>query len=326
MRLGGNARFMTDIHTPKDIVEIYQKAKEQSLPIFILGGGSNLIAHDEGFNGIIARIRIPSFEIIADDLNSSTIKIGAGEVWDKVVKRAIDLQLSGIEAMSAIPGTAGAAPIQNVGAYGQEIADVLVSLEAYDSQENKFAILQNTDCKFSYRSSIFRNESKGRYAITTITIKLSKTAPQPPFYDSLQKYFDEHKTTIFTQSTIREAVMDIRSHKLPDPAQIFSSGSFFKNVIVEEWQLKDLKAIAPNVPAHDMGGGRFKIPAGWLIEFVGLKGKLLHGMRVYEKNAVVLVNESASSYNDLDAAREEIISTVRDTFHLQLEQEPLEIA
>lgn len=325
MKIGGNARFMAEVHSAQDVATVCHNAKAQSLPIFVIGGGSNVIALDEGFNGIIIRIRIPGFEILADDINSTTIRIGAGEDWDSVVKRTVDMRLSGIESMSAIPGTAGATPVQNVGAYGQEIADTLQSLEAYDMQADAFGTLQNADCVFSYRDSIFHEVAKGRYIITSITLKLSKTQPQPPFYDSLQEYIEEHDIKIFTQEIIRNIVIEIRNDKLPDPKKLPSCGSFFKNAVIETWQLDDLKSINPDVPMHDMGNGHFKIPTGWLIEQTGLKCKLLHGMRVYDKNALVLVNESATSYNDLATARDEIIGKVRDKFRIQIEQEPTEV-
>jgi len=325
MKLGGNARFMTNVHSTEDVINICSKAKQESLPIFVLGGGSNIIATDKGFNGIVLHMTIPGFEIIADDINSTTIKIGAGEIWDSVVKRTVDMRLSGIETMSAIPGTAGAAPIQNVGAYGQEIADTLQSLEAYDSQDGKIVILQNSDCKFSYRDSIFRNESFGRYIITSITIKLSKNQPQPPFYESLQKYLDEHKINIYTVGIIRDAIIEVRKDKLPDPKSLPNTGSFFKNAIIEDWQLNDLRNKYPNIPAYDMGDRHYKIPTGWLIEQLGLKGQIFHGMRVYEKNALVLINESADSYDNLVAARNEIIGKIRDNFRIEVQQEPLEI-
>lgn len=325
MKLGGNARFMTEVHTKDEVAMVYRNAKAQKLPIFILGGGSNVIVHDEGFNGLVVRMRIPGFEIIADDMNSTTIKIGAGEEWDPVVKRTVDMGLSGIEAMSLIPGTAGAAPVQNVGAYGQEIADTLQSLEAYDSQTDTFVTMQSADCEFKYRDSIFKGNEFGRYAIVSITIKLSKNLPQPPFYDALQKYLDANNIKIFTQEVIRNTVIEIRKSKIPDPKIFPNTGSFFKNAMVEGWQLDDLKQINPDIPAYDMGDGKYKVPVGWLIENVGLKGSLLHGMRVYDKNAVVLVNESAKSYKDLASAREEIIGKIRDTYRILIQQEPIEL-
>ncbi|CAN5366732.1 UDP-N-acetylmuramate dehydrogenase [soil metagenome] len=325
MRLGGPASFMAEARTPDEVAEIYRQAKSQSLPVFVLGGGSNVIANDDGYKGIVLRMRIPGFEVIADDLNTTTIKIGAGESWDDTVKRIVDMHLSGVSALSAIPGTTGATPVQNIGAYGQEIADTLQSLEAYDSQTDSFVTLQNDDCEFSYRDSIFRRRETGRYVITSITLKLSKTNPQPPFYDALQKYFDEHNIQSFTQEIVRNAVTDIRTNKLPDPKLLPNTGSFFKNSIVEKWKLDELRTTYPDMPAYEMSDGTFKLSTGWLIEKSGLKGVVLHGMRVHDKNSLVLINESATSYHDLVLAREEIIGKVRDTFGVQIEQEPLEI-
>lgn len=325
MKLGGIARFMVDAHTKDEVAEICKKAKQNSLSVFVLGGGSNVIATDKGFNGIIVRMRISGFEIIDDNPGSTTIKIGGGENWDSVVKRTVDLNLSGIESMSAIPGTAGAAPVQNVGAYGQEIADTLVSLEAYDQENDEFVTLQNSDCGFSYRDSIFKNEEKNRYVIVSITIKLSKDMPKPPFYAALQKYLDDNNINIYTPDIIREAIIKIRENKLPDPQIMPNTGSFFKNAIVESWQLNDLRKIDANIPIYEMGDNLYKIPTGWLIEQAGLKGMLLHGMRIYDKNALVLINESATSYDDLVNAREEIIEAILSKFGITIQQEPIEI-
>lgn len=325
MKLGGPANYFAEVRTIEELHAVYKNATSKQLPVFILGGGSNVIAKDEGFAGIIIRIRIPGFEIVSDDINTTTIKIGAGEIWDEIVKKTVDMQLSGIEAMSAIPGTAGAAPVQNVGAYGQEISETLVSLDAYDSKTDQMVTLQNADCGFSYRDSIFRGREKGRYVITSITLKLSKTQPQPPFYDSLQAYLDQHNIKMYTQQTIRDAVIAIRKDKLPDPALLPNTGSFFKNAIAESWQVDELKKSYPDMKTFTMPEGKFKIPTGWLIEQAGLKGKVLHGMKVHDKNSLVLINESATSYQDLAQARDEIIGAVRDKFRIQIEQEPLEI-
>ena len=325
MKLGGPARFFAEVHTPEELQATYQNAQAKQIPVFVIGGGSNLIAQDEGYQGLILRMRIPGFEVVKDDLNSTTIKIGAGENWDATVARTVDMNLSGIEAMSSIPGTVGAAPVQNIGAYGQEISGTMVSLEAYDTAENAFVTLQNEECEFNYRHSIFRGSQAGRYIITSITLELSKNQPSAPFYDSLQAYLDQHSISIYTHQSIRDAVIDIRKDKLPDPAVKPSAGSFFKNAIVEEWQLNDIRKTYPEVKAYAMGDGNFKLYTGWLIEQSGFKGQLLHGMRVNEKNCLVLINESATGYSDLAEARDEIIIKVRDTFRVEIEQEPLEI-
>ncbi len=325
MHLGGPARFMTDASTPDDIAEICRNAAAQGLKTVILGGGSNTLAHDEGFNGIIVRNRIRGITVDSEDASSATITFGGGEVWDDAVKFTVERGLSGIEALSAIPGTVGAAPVQNIGAYGQELSDTFVKLVAYDIKADKFVELSADSCGFAYRHSIFRGEATGRYAITSVTLQLYKAAPTPPFYAAVQSYFDEHKITIYTPQEIRDAVIAIRADKLPDPAQRPNSGSFFKNAIIEEWQLTELLASYSDMPHYDLGDRTYKIPTGWLIEQCGLKGQLLHGMRVNEKNALVLINESATSFSDLEAARDEIIGKVRDTFRITIEQEPLEL-
>ncbi len=325
MRLGGPARFFAEAPTIQALVDLYRNAARLQQPVFIIGGGSNLIVHDEGFDGLVIKNTIPGFDVIADDDESSTIKIGAGEIWDSVVARTVEMNLSGIEALSNIPGTAGAAPVQNIGAYGQEIADTLVSVDAYDTQTDTLVGLRWEDCGFSYRHSIFRGASQGRYAITAITLKLYKRNPMPPFYASLQTYLDKNDITEYTPATIRAAIIDIRTDKLPDPAKLPNSGSFFKNVILENWQAKPILDANPDAPVYEMDGDRSKIATGWLIENVDLKGELLHGMRVHEGNALVLVNESATGYADLAAAREEIITAVRDKFQVTIEQEPLEL-
>jgi UDP-N-acetylmuramate dehydrogenase len=325
MKLGGPARFMTDIRAANDIPELYKNTTAQNIPVAILGGGSNTIVHDEGFPGLIMRIRIPGIEVISEDIYSVTLRAGAGVLWDDFVKYTVDHRLTGIEAMSAIPGTVGAAPVQNVGAYGQEVADTFVSLEAYDTTIDQFVTINAEDCNFSYRNSIFRDTEAGRYIIVNVTFTFSRNLPTPPFYDALQRYLDEHSITAYTQQAIRDAVTAIRADKLPDPTITPNAGSFFKNAIVEAWQIPDLQAAFPDIPHYDMGNGTFKIPTGWLIEQAGLKGVSLHGMRVHDKNALVLINESATSYTNLNEARETIITTVRDKFRITIEQEPLEL-
>lgn len=325
MKLGGNARFMADIRSANDIHDLAGRAIDQGLPIFVLGGGSNTIVRDEGFAGIVLRNRIKGYNVVEDTSSHTTIRVGAGEEWDSVVKRTVEASLAGIEALSAIPGTAGAAPVQNIGAYGQEVADVLTSIEAYDLSSRQMTTLTPEDCGFSYRSSIFRESAAGRYIITHITMRLNKASPSPPFYRALEEYFTAHNTTFFTPQVVRDAVMSIRFDKLPDPAERPNSGSFFKNAIIEDWLYRELIQVYPTMPSYPMPDKCHKIPTGWLIEQVGLKGELLHGMRVHDRNALVLINESAGSYADLAAARDEIHGRVRDTFRISIEQEPLEI-
>jgi len=326
MKLGGEARYMATADSASDVVSLYRNARKENLPIFVLGGGSNVITHDEVFEGIVLLNKIKGFEVISETDETTDVKIGAGEVWDEVVEKAIELGLQGIEAMSGIPGTAGAAPVQNVGAYGQEIADTLISLEAYDSKTDTIVTISADECDFSYRNSIFRDKEKGRYCILNITLRLNKAEPKPPYYASLQKYIDENDIREVNLSVIRVAVLNIRSEKLPDPAELPSAGSFFKNALVEKWKLEELQKEYSDIPNYAMSNGRYKIPTGWLIDKAGLRGYRSHGMRVYEKNALVLVNDSATGYDDLAAIREEIVQIVFDKFGIKIEQEPLELS
>jgi len=326
MKLGGEARYMATADSASDVVSLYRNARKENLPIFVLGGGSNVITHDEVFEGIVLLNKIKGFEVISETDETTDVKIGAGEVWDEVVERAIGLGLQGVEAMSGIPGTAGAAPVQNVGAYGQEIADTLISLEAYDSKTDTIVTISADECDFSYRNSIFRDKEKGRYCILNITLRLNKAEPKPPYYASLQRYIDENDIREVNLSVIRVAVLNIRSEKLPDPAELPSAGSFFKNALVEKWKLEELQREYSDIPNYAMSDGRYKIPTGWLIDKAGLRGYRSHGMRVYEKNALVLVNDSATGYDDLAAIREEIVQIVFDKFGIKIEQEPLELS
>ena len=325
MQLGGKARFMAAAGNADDVKNIYQEASTKGLKVFVLGGGSNVITHDETFNGVVLLNRIKGFDIISDDGENVVIKIGAGENWDEMVEKIVGMDLQGVEAMSGIPGTAGAAPVQNIGAYGQEIADTLVSLEAFDSKEGKVATISAKDCHFSYRNSIFRSSQKGRYCILSITLRLFRAQPKPPYYAAIQKYLIENDIRIVNLPVIRVAVLNIRADKLPDPAQEPNSGSFFKNAIIEQWQIDELKKKYPDIPNYIMPDNTYKIPTGWLIEKAGLKGKTFHNIRVYEKNALVLVNNGAAGYPDLAMAREKIVQKVYDKFHIQIQQEPLEL-
>lgn len=325
MRLGGDARFMAVATTPEEVRSLYATAKQQNLPVFVLGGGSNMLVRDEGFDGIVLLNRLKGFEIVNQTGVTTTVRVAAGEIWDEVVARTVQMGLSGIEALSAIPGTAGAAPVQNIGAYGQEVADTIIAVEAYDATTDQFVTLSSDECQFAYRHSIFRGEAAGRYCITATTLELYRAMPKPPFYSALERYFDEHHITQFTPQVVRDAVIAIRSEKLPDPAVKPNAGSFFKNAVIDRWQAEELLREYPTMPHYDMPGNRVKIPTGWLIEQAGMKGRVLHGMRVHDKNALVLINESASGYADLAAARQEIIQAVYDMFHIQIEQEPLEM-
>lgn len=317
MRLGGAARFVIEVEKPEEIATAFSFAKERNLPVFILGGGANTIGRDEGFPGVIIMNKMNGIA-----LNDCILTAMGGEIWDNVVEYACNNNLTGIEALSKIPGTAGAAPVQNIGAYGQEISQVFESAEVFDTVDWAFKTLTITDLSFSYRKSVLNTTERGRYFVVSIKLKLARGEMSRPFYRSIEQYISDHGETDFSPSSIRRIVSEIRADKLPDPEFIPSAGSFFKNVYLSDAEAADFEM--DEVPVYRCAEGN-KINSGWLIEEAGLSGQLLHGMRVNPKAALVLINESAQSYADLAAARKEIIDTVYNAFGITLEQEPVEI-
>ncbi|HEX5448099.1 MAG TPA: UDP-N-acetylmuramate dehydrogenase [Candidatus Saccharimonadales bacterium] len=324
MRLGGNARFLVDINNGSELLEAYNWAHSQNLPTIMIGRGSNIIWRDEGFSGLLMVNKIMGRAILAEDNHSATLKIGAGENWDKTVEWTVDKKLTGIEYLSLIPGTVGAAPVQNIGAYGGELAYSLLELEAFDTQFNSFVRLQNHQCGFSYRSSRFKTTDHGRFFITSISISLRKTNPVPPFYESLQGYLDEHGISKYTPKTIRKAVMDIRRSKLPDPEKVSNNGSFFTNPIIDSATFSRLKQIYPDIKGWPVQDGHVKVAAGWLVEKAGYKGvrDQQTGMATWPNQALVLVNEQAQKTADLLTFEQKIIARVQQLFGIVLAPEP----
>lgn len=302
--------------------------------LFVLGGGSNIILPKDMTSYTVLKIENKGIEKIEDPEGKSTskgagddvfIRVGAGEVWDDVVAYTVEHNYSGIEALSAIPGTCGATPVQNVGAYGQEIKDVLVSIDAYDTQAGEMVSITNTECEFSYRMSRFKKDWKGRYIITHIILKLSKNPPKLPDYPGVKKYFEDKINP--TLKDIRNAIIEIRWSKLPKPSIVPNCGSFFENPIVDKSIADTIKNDYPNMPTFQISpkqglGEEVKIPAGWLIENAGLKGADFGTVGTYEKNALVLINLGSATQDDVISARDQIISTVYDKFGITLESEP----
>lgn len=324
MRLGGNAKYLVIVTTKDELVQAVGWAQSQQLPLFILGGGSNVIVRDEGFEGLIIVNRLAGFDVTEESDSLVTLRIGSGENWDGVVERTVTMGLTGIEAMSLIPGTTGATPVQNVGAYGQEIADTFVELEAYDLLTHGFVRLIKEECGFSYRNSAFKATANRRYVIASITLQLRRGNPSPPFYESLDKYFKENNidTSRVTPSDVRKAVIAIRTKKLPDPSQVANTGSFFKNPIVSKAEYEQLVAAHGEMPHFVAPDNQVKLAAGWLIENAGLKGHASHGIKTHNENALVVVNENAHSYKDLEEFKHEIVNAVQKKFDVTLQQEP----
>ena len=324
MRLGGPAHYLLEIESAECVHDAYRFANEQGLSTYVIGGGSNIIGQDDGFDGVILLNKIAGLDVLTQTSDELLLCVGSGEELDAVVNYAVDRSWCGIEALAAIPGTVGGAVMQNAGAYGQEISDVLVSVEVYDIARETCITIEVEHLDLSYRRSIFNTSARGRYFIVSATLRLHKREIEGELYWSLQAYLNEHGITDRHPTTVRDAVAAIRAVKLPDPAVQASSGSFFKKITVREEDIESLCEQFPGIPIY-LIGGCWEIASGWLIEQCGLKGKLLHGMRVSDKAALILINESAHSYKDLAAARAEIVSAVQERFGFILQQEPEEI-
>lgn len=325
MRLGGTADFVTEAKTRADLEEAEAWAEERQLPVRVIGQGSNIIWRDEGFKGLLVINKIRGLKKLSEDSQSATYQIGAGENWDNIVDQLVGLGLGGVEALSLIPGTAGATPVQNVGAYGQEIADTLVEVEAYDRMEKAFVTIPAADCAFGYRTSRFKTVDNGRFLISSVTLKLNKAAPAPPFYEALQKYFDEHRINEPTLIQVRKAVIAIRSVKLPDPAKTPNNGSFFANPVINRNHYLHIKKAYKDVKAWEISRDAYKISAAWLVEKAGFKrGKTdaATGMATWQKQALVLVNQKARSAQDLLDFQDKITTKVYEMFQIELQREP----
>lgn len=323
MHLGGVATHMAKIHSRDELVEALNWADERNLPVMMIGSGSNIVWRDEGFNGLILINEILGYEDSASG-RDHYITIGCGENWDQIVARTVKAGLTGIECLSLVPGSAGGTPVQNVGAYGQEIADTLVDVEAYDKTTNSFVTIANRDCNFGYRMSRFKSKDHGRFFITNIKLHLTEGAMAPPFYAGLQKYLDENNSTDFSPAALRQAVIAIRRAKLPDPAVVNNCGSFFANPIIDENAFTQITANYPEVPHWPMPDRKIKLPAAWLIDQTGFKN--IHddatGMATWATQPLVLVNEHAKSTTDLLNFKQKIVDAVQQKFGITLVQEP----
>jgi UDP-N-acetylmuramate dehydrogenase len=325
MRLGGIARYLATITERHQVAEAHAWAQQQSLPVIMIGSGSNIIWRDEGFPGLVLVNNILRYEDFAEDDVNHYLTLGAGENWDSVVERSVAAGLSGIECLSLIPGSAGGTPVQNVGAYGQEIADTLVSVEVFDTQTAGFANIPAADCGFGYRTSHFKTDQRGRYFITGLTLHLTTAQPEPPFYGTLQAYLEAHQLSNPTVSDLRAAVIAIRSAKLPDPATVANNGSFFANPIISSTDFGELAdKFGGDVPHWDASDDRVKVPAAWLLEQAGFKD--IHdsetGMATWHAQPLVLVNERAKTTADLLAFKQKIVDAVQTKFGISLVQEP----
>lgn len=324
MRLGGIAAHLAEVRNLGDLRQTLEYAKAQSLPVIMIGSGSNIVWKDSGYDGLVIVNKIMGYHDRAKG-SEHAITIGAGEPWDSVVARSVAKGLTGIEALSLIPGTTGATPIQNVGAYGQDISQTLMHVEAYDTVSHDFVNIPAENCGFGYRTSNFKTQYHGRYLITSITLHLTEANPKPPFYGSVQQYLEAHpQDGPITPAVIREAVLSIRSAKLPAPEQVANNGSFFANPIIADEQLTELLHRWPDMPHWPLETGGAKLPAAWLIEQAGFKDyhDTETGMATWSHQPLVLVNEQAHTTKDLLAFRDKLVDNVKEKFGITLVQEP----
>ncbi len=320
--LPARAAGFAAIETPAQLAALMTLPEWRFWPRFVLGGGSNLVLTGD-FAGLILHVRIPGRRLVAEDALAWFVRAGAGENWHDFVTWTLDCGWPGLENLALIPGTVGAAPIQNIGAYGLEIAERFQQLEAVDLATGETTIFDRAACRFGYRDSVFKREAAGRYLISAVTFRLPKRWRPVTGYAELAR---ELETRGFSQPTalqIADAVVTIRSRKLPDPARIGNVGSFFKNPVVDAATFAHLTERYPELPRYPQPDGAVKLAAGWLIERCGWKGRSLGAAGVYERQALVLVNRGGARGEDVLRLAQAIQASVRAEFGVELELEPV---
>jgi len=322
-KVGGVAEYYCEVDNEKALVKAVRFAKEKKLPIFILGGGSNVLLSDKGIKGLVIKFTGRGVRVVKESSNSVVLEVQAGEVWDDLVKYTVKKKLQGIECLSGIPGTVGAAPVQNIGAYGQEMKDVFRKLAAFDRKRDKVVVFFKDDCQFGYRDSIFKkNNDKGRYIIMSVVIALNKGKKASITYNTLTNYLNRKKITSPSIADVRTAVLALRKLKLEDPNNKCNAGSFFKNPIIDTRTFKLLKVKNSEMPFFELKGGKYKIFAGWLIEKAGWKGKKYGNASVSKKNALVITNpEGKASSEEINQLSNKIIEDIKMKYGVELESE-----
>jgi UDP-N-acetylmuramate dehydrogenase len=302
-----------------DSVEVLKGIlKENQHPIQILGGGSNVLFTKEYYNALFIKNSIKGIKIIEENATSVVLEIGSGEGWHDLVMWAVAHDYGGIENLSLIPGTVGASPIQNIGAYGVELKDIFVKLEALNLQTFEIQYFTNEQCQFGYRDSIFKKEIKGQYFITKVFLKLTQSPHRMSTqYGDISKILQDKNIEKPTIKDISGAVIQIRQSKLPDPSVLGNAGSFFKNPEIPIAQFQTLKEVFPNIVGYNTEGG-VKVAAGWLIEQSGWKGKRVGDVGVHERQALVLVNYGGGEGSEIKALSEQIQASVKEKFGIDL--------
>lgn len=314
-----NASYFCTVKRKDEIDESMSWCKHQNKPFLILGGGSNILFTND-FDGLVIKMEIKGIKLLNETSTDVLISVGAGENWHLLVKYCVQKGWGGIENLSLIPGTVGAAPIQNIGAYGVEAKDSIQKIIAYDTQSNQWITLNNEACHFDYRNSIFKQE-KNRYIISEVHFLLQKQPNLRTDYGAIRDVLHKKQIKQASIQDISDAIIEIRSEKLPDPAVLGNAGSFFKNPTVSQTQFNQLKESHPNLVAFPISNSEYKIAAGWLIEQTGWKGKKQGPVGCYEKQALVIVNYDHATGKEIFNFSESIIQSVNNKFGIQLERE-----
>lgn len=317
--VSAHTSFFTEIQNEIDLKELLNlKIFKENQKVF-LGGGSNIL-FTKDFEGIVILNKLKGIEILKEEGSFVFVRSMSGEVWDELVKFTTEKNLWGIENLAFIPGTVGGAPVQNIGAYGAELKDSVENVEAFDIKDGLKKIFTKDECEFGYRDSVFKGKFKGRYFISSVTFKLNKISKPNLSYKILADYIAKKGMKVNSPKDISGAVEDIRRSKLPDPRVIGNAGSFFKNVFVDEEKLQELLVLYSDIK-YFKEGDQIKVPAGWLIEQCGWKGKRIGNVGVHEKHALILVNYGGAMGEEVKKLADQIIYSVYLKFGLTLTPE-----
>jgi len=324
--IGGPAKLFVRAETVDEIREVIPWAAARLEPLFILGGGSNVLIADNGFDGVVLQIDLRGMTILSEGSESVTIYVAAGERWDDFVAFAVDRGWAGIECLSGIPGLTGATPIQNVGAYGQEVSETIIGVEAVERDTGRVVTLTNLECGFGYRQSVFKNAAKDRYVVAGVTFRLKPHGSAAIRYPELQKYLDEHQIDAGDLPQVRGAVIAIRKRKgmVLDPSDpdTRSDGSFFMNPVVTPARFEEIRRDAGNIP-HFPSGDHIKLSAAWLIEQAGFHKGFVHGnVGLSSKHTLAVINRGGGTAREVLELVRMIQDGVRETFGVEIQPEP----
>jgi UDP-N-acetylmuramate dehydrogenase len=316
------ARLFCRVRGAEELAALAAEPRLAGLPRLVLGGGSNLLLTGD-FDGLVIKVEVPGLRLLGDSGDASHVEVGAGENWHGTVERLLAMGLPGLENLALIPGNCGAAPIQNIGAYGLELAERFDSLAAWDFEARQVKRMSAAECDFGYRDSAFKHALAGRRVILSVTLALPKRWQPAAGYADLAQELKARGIAQPAPRDVFDTVVAIRRRKLPDPATIGNAGSFFKNPIVSRDEHRALIAHHPSLVSYPLPGGRVKLAAGWLIDAAGLKGATRGRAGVYEKQALVLVNRGGATGAEILALAREVQDKVAEKFGIRLEPEPV---